>query len=66
MLLVISDLNCEEIVGMFCKKDLQKTNQKEFRVEKVMKRKNNKLYVEWKDYNSCFNSWIDKKDSINE
>ena len=35
---VISDLKGEEIVGKFCEKDLQKTNQKEFRVEKVKKR----------------------------
>ena len=35
---VISDLNGEEIVGKFYEKDLQKTNQKEFRVEKVKKR----------------------------
>ena len=41
-----------------CKK---KKNQKEFRVEKVIKRKGDKLYVKWKDYNSSFNSWIDKK-----
>ena len=36
---VISDLNGEEIVGMFYEKELQKTNQKEFTVEKVIKRK---------------------------
>ena len=36
-----------------------------FRVEKVIKRKGDKLYVKWKGYNSSFNSWIDKKDSIN-
>ena len=30
----ISDLKGEEIVGTFYKKKLQKTNQKEFRVEK--------------------------------
>ena len=36
---VISDLNGEEFVLMFYKKQLQKTNQKEFRVEKVIKRK---------------------------
>ena len=41
----ISDLNVEEIVGMFYKKELEKTNQKEFRVEKVIKRKEDKLYV---------------------
>ena len=27
------------------KKELQKTNQKEFRIEKVLKRKGDKLYV---------------------
>ena len=61
---VISDLNGEEIVGSFYEKELQKTNQKEFRIEKVIKRKGNKLYVKWKGYNNSFNSWIDKKDLI--
>ena len=59
---VISDLNGEEIVGSFYEKELQKTNQKEFRIEKIIKRKGNKLYVKWKGYNNSFNSWIDKKD----
>ena len=36
---VISDLKGEEIVGTFYEKELQKKNQKEFRVEKVIKRK---------------------------
>ena len=58
---VISDLNEEEIVGRFYEKELQKTNQKEFRIEKVIKRKENKLYVKWKGYSNSFNSWIDKK-----
>ena len=57
---IISDLNGEEIVGSFYEKELQKTNQKEFRIEKVVKRKGNKLYVKWKGYNNSFNSWIDK------
>ena len=39
-------------------------NQKEFRVEKVIKRNNDKLYVEWKGCDSSFNSWIDKKDIV--
>ena len=42
---VISDLNGEEAVASFYEKELQKTNQKEFRIEKVIKRKGNKLYV---------------------
>ena len=45
---VISDLNGKEIVGNFYEKELQKTNQKEFRIEKVIKRKGKKLYVKWK------------------
>ena len=61
---VISDLNGEVIVGTFYEKELQKTNQKEFRVEKVIKRKGDKLYVKWKGYDSSFNSWIDKKDIL--
>ena len=31
---VISDLNGEEITGTFYEKELQKTNQQEFRIEK--------------------------------
>ena len=57
---VIDDLNGEEIIGTFYKKELQKTNQEEFRIEKVIKRKGKKIYVKWKGYNNSFNSWIDK------
>ena len=61
---VVSDLNGEKIIGSFYKKELQKTNQKEFRIEKVRKRKGDKLYVKWKRYDNSFNSWISKKDLI--
>ena len=61
---VINDLNGEEIIGTFYEKELQKTNQREFRIEKVIKRKGDKLYVKWKGYNNSFNSWIDKKDLV--
>ena len=59
---VISDLNGDQIVGSFYEKELQKTNQKQFRIEKVIKRKGNRLYVKWKVYNNSFDNWIDKKD----
>ena len=36
---VINDLYGEEIPGMFCENELQKLNQKEFRIEKVIKKK---------------------------
>ena len=61
---VISDLNGEEITGTFYENELQKTNQKEFRIEKVIKRKGDKLYVKWKGYDNSFNSWINKNDII--
>ena len=59
---VINDLIVEEIIGTFYEKELQKMNQKEFNIEKVIKRKGNKLYIKQKGYDNSFNSWIDKKD----
>ena len=58
---VINDLNGDEIIGTFYEKELKKTNQREFRIEKVIKKKGDKLYVKWKGFDSSFNSWIDKK-----
>ena len=55
---VINDLNGEEIVGTFYSIELEETNQEEIRIEKVFKRKGNKLYVKWKGYN--------KRQNINE
>ena len=57
----ITDLNGEKVIGTFYEKELQKTNQKEFRIEKILKRKGDKLYVKWKRYDNSFNSWINKK-----
>ena len=58
---VISGLKGEEIFGTFYVKKSPKTNQHEFRVEKVVKRKGDKLYVKWKGYDNSFNSAFDKK-----
>ena len=57
---LISYLKGEEIVGTIYETKLQKTNQKEFRMEKVIKTKS-KNYTFWKVYDNTFNSWIDKK-----
>ena len=59
---VIKDLSGEKITGSFYKRELQKTSQGKFTIEKVLKTKGDKLHVKWKGYNNCFNSWIDKKD----
>ena len=58
MLLVI--LTAKKLLERFTKKN-RKVNRKEFRAEKVMKRKGDKLYVKWKGYDNSFNNWIDKK-----
>ena len=59
---IINDLNGEDIIGTFYEKELQKTNRQELRIEKVIKRKGNKLYFKWKRHDSSFNSWIHKKE----
>ena len=61
---ILHDLNGEEIIGTFYENELQGKSQKEFIIEKVLKKKGDKLYVEWKSYDIAFNSWIDKKDIV--
>ena len=58
---VTEDFNGEEIVGSLYEKYLQKSNQTEFGIGKVIKNKGDNLYVKWKGYDNSFNSWIDKK-----
>ena len=60
----ISDLNGEKIVETFYKKELGKINVKEFRIEKVIKKKGDKLYVKWEWYDILFNSLIENKNLI--
>ena len=43
---------------------ITKKKKKKFRVEKVINKENDKLYVKWKVYDHSLNSWIDKKDII--
>ena len=61
---MISDLKGQEVTGSFYEKELQKTIQEKFRIEKVLQRKGGKLYVKWKGHESRFNDWIDKKDLV--
>ena len=53
---IIGNLNDEQIFGTFYDKELKKTNQKEFRTEKVIKKKCEKLYVKLKFCDNSFNS----------
>ena len=61
---VIINCKVEEIIGTFCEKELQNTNQKEFRIEKIIIIKGNKIYVKWKGYNNSVNNWTDKEDIV--
>ena len=61
---VVSGLNGEPITGSFYEKELQITSQEKFRIEKVIEKKDDKLYVKWKGCDNSFNSWIDKKDIV--
>ena len=49
--------------GTFYEQDLQKvnvTNNNLFRIEKIVKRKGNKVLVNWKGWPNKYNSWIEK------
>ena len=61
----ITDYNAEEIQGLFYEQELQKTSQKTFRIEKVLKRQGDKSLVKWMGYAKSFNSWIDTKAMLN-
>ena len=62
MLLVI--LMLKKFLERFMKKNCKKTNQEVFRIEKVIKKIGDKLYVKWKGYDDSLNIWIDKKDIV--
>ena len=60
----LKDLNDEKLDGTFYEQELQKTNLTLYVIEKIIKTKNDKLFVKWRGYNNLFNSWINKKDVI--
>ena len=62
----LKDMNNEIIEGSFYEKELQKTKNttEEYIIEKIIKTKNDKLFVKWRGYNDSFNSWDNKKDII--
>ena len=52
----------ENFMNKNCKK--KKKNQKEFTIEKIIKTKDDKLCVSWKEHDNSFNSCINKKDLV--
>ena len=61
MLLVI--LKAKKLLERFTKKNCKKKkkkNRKEFSVEKLIKKKCDKLFIKWKEIDHSCNNWIDK------
>jgi len=60
----IQDYNDEEIAGTFYEQELQKTNQKVYRIEKIIRKRGNMSLVKWVGYSKSFNSRVENKDLI--
>ncbi len=62
---ILKDTADELIEGSFYEKELQKTNQEIYRIEKVIRKKNidgvEHALVKWMGYNDKFNEWIPAK-----
>ena len=64
----LKDLNGDKIDGSFYEQELQKTSFKKdnlYIIENVLKTSNDKAYVKWRNYDSSFNSWVNKSEIKN-
>ena len=48
----LKDLKGEKLDGTFYEQELQKTNLTLYVIEKIIKTKNDKIYVKWRGYNN--------------
>lgn len=61
----LEDYQHKPIAGRFYETELQKTkNHTAFLIEKVLKKKNNRLYVKWYGFDNSHNSWINKTEIL--
>lgn len=62
---LLEDMEGRPISGCFYEQELQKTSQPDiYLVEKVIRRRGNKVYVKWLGFDDTHNSWIDKSNSF--
>ena len=54
----IKDTLGEPVQGSVYEQELQLSVQEIFRIERVLWKKKNQVYVKWKGYSNVFNSWI--------
>ena len=55
MEMLLGMIMVKKLLGRFMRNELQKTNQSEFRVENLIKVKDNKLYVKSKGFDNSLN-----------
>ena len=60
----LRDWDGELLQGSFYKQEIQKIvkNNDRYVIEKVLKRRKNKVFVKWREYDDKFNSWVDASD----
>ena len=63
---VLADYSGEVLKGTFYPQELQKVNKTDnvYRVEKILKRTKNRVFVKWWAYPDKFNSWVNVKDLV--
>ena len=54
----------KKLLERFMKKRLEKKNQTEITIVKVIKKKGEKSYIKWKGNDNSFHSWIDTKSIV--
>ena len=63
----VNEWNGTSLRGTFYAQDLQKVTVMDddlFRVEKIIKRKGDKVLVRWKGWPDKYNSWVEKRDLL--
>ena len=61
---VIEDLTKEEVAGTLYQKEVRNANQTEFTIERVIKKKADKLYVKWNGYENSLMVGLTKKNIV--
>ena len=54
----------KKLLERFMKKRLEKKNQTEITIVKVIKKKGEKSYIKWKGNDNSFHSWTDTKSIV--
>ena len=54
----IKDTLGEPVQGTFYEQELQLSEQEISRIERVLRKKKNQVFVKWKGYSDASNSWV--------